>query len=84
MSIIIIFIMNALLAIVTAVGMTIAPFLLVENLGVSLVLLGVIEGILEMSSSLIKLLSGIVFDRIKKVKNLFLLSFFKLAKILQE
>ncbi len=83
-SIIIIFIMNALLAVVTAVGMTIAPFMLVENLGMSLILLGAVEGILEMSGSLVKLFSGIVFDKIKNVKIIFwlstLLSFF--AKIL--
>jgi MFS family permease len=73
-SIIIIFCMNCLLAVVTAVGMTIAPFMLVENLGISLIVLGVIEGIVEMSSSLVKLLSGVAFDKIKKVKNLFLFS----------
>lgn len=63
--------MNTLLAISTAIGMTIAPFLLVENLGISLIMLGIIEGIFEMSSSLIKLLSGIVFDKIKRVRYLF-------------
>ena len=73
-SIIIIFTMNALLAVVTAVGMTIAPFLLVENLGISFLLLGIIEGVLEMSSSLIKLLSGVIFDKIKNVKHLFWVS----------
>ncbi len=73
-SIIIIFIMNSLLAVVTAVGMTIAPFMLVENLGISLILLGAIEGFFEMSGSLIKLLSGVIFDKIKNVKKLFFLS----------
>jgi MFS family permease len=73
-SIYIIFAMNALLAVVTAVGMTVVPFLLVENLGISLLLLGIIEGLFEMSSSLIKLISGVVFDKIKNVKHLFWVS----------
>jgi len=74
LSIIVIFAMNTLLAVVTAVGMTIAPFMLVENLGISFILLGVIEGVMEMSSSLIKLISGVAFDKIKNVKHLFLIS----------
>jgi hypothetical protein len=74
LSVIIIFALNGLLAVVTTIGMTISPLLLVENLGVSFVLLGIIEGLFEMSSNFIKLLSGIVFDKIKDVRKLFFIS----------
>ena len=55
-----IFIINFLLAISTTVGMTIIPFLITDSLGFSLLILGLIEGIL--------------FDKIKNKRVIFIYS----------
>lgn len=69
-----IFIINFLLAISTTVGMTIIPFLVTDSLGLSLLTLGFIEGGTEFISNVIRLANGILFDKIKNKRIIFLIS----------
>ena len=69
-----IFIINFLLAISTTVGMTIIPFLITDSLGFSLLILGLIEGSTEFLSNVLRLSNGILFDKIKNKRVIFIYS----------
>lgn len=69
-----IFLMNFLLAISTTVGMTIIPFLVTESLGLSLIILGILEGTTEFMSNALRLANGVLFDKVKNKKNIFIFS----------
>jgi MFS family permease len=69
-----IFFINFLLAISTTIGMTIIPILCTESLGFSLFLLGILEGTTEFLSNVFRITNGIIFDRIKNKRILFVLS----------
>lgn len=56
-------IINCLLAISSTIGMTIIPLIVVDSLGLSFFVLGLIEGISEFFSSTIRLYSGFFFDK---------------------
>lgn len=68
------FLINFLLAVSTAIGMTLLPIVVTESLGISYFILGIIEGTTEFSSNLIRLINGNLFDRIKNKKSLFVVS----------
>ncbi len=63
--------MNFLFAISTTVGMTLIPLLITDGLGMSLFILGLIEGGAELLSNILRLITGNLFDRIKGKKFLF-------------
>ena len=69
-----IFIINFLLAISTTVGMTIIPFLITDSLGFSLLILGLIEGSTEFLSNVLRLSNGILFDKVKNKRVIFIYS----------
>src|SRR5688500_4444561 len=69
-----IFLINFLLAISTTIGMTIIPFLVTDSLGLSLLVLGILEGTTEFLSNVFRLLNGILFDKIKNKRKIFVLS----------
>ena len=69
-----ILLMNFLLAISTAIGMTIIPFLVTDSLGLSLAILGILEGSTEFMSNLLRLTNGILFDKLKNKRNIFIFS----------
>lgn len=69
-----ILLMNFLLAISTAIGMAITPLLVTDFLGYSLFVLGVIEGMTEFLSNVLRLYSGVLFDKVKNKKALFVAS----------
>ena len=54
---------NFLLAISSTIGMTIIPLIIVDSLGLSLFVLGIIEGLSEFFSSTLRLYSGYFFDK---------------------
>lgn len=67
-----VFFINFLLAISTTVGMAIIPFLITDSLGLSLLILGLIEGISEFLSNLFRLANGVLFDKIKNKRLIFI------------
>jgi len=69
-----IYLINFLLAISTTVGMTIIPFLITDSLGLSLFILGLIEGSSEFLSNVFRLANGVLFDKIKNKRILFVSS----------
>ncbi len=69
-----IYLMNFLLAVSTTIGMTIIPFLITDSLGLSLLILGILEGITEFLSNVFRLANGVLFDKIKNKRNIFLCS----------
>lgn len=69
-----IYIINFLLAISTTIGMTLIPILITDSLGLSFLILGLIEGSTEFLSNLFRLLNGILFDKIKNKKLIFIIS----------
>ena len=68
------YIINFLLAISTTIGMTIIPLLSVEIIGISIFLFALLEGVGELSSNIIRLISGYLFDKLKNKKRLFFLA----------
>ena len=66
-----IFLMNFIFAISTTIGMTIIPLITTESLGLSLFVLGMIEGSTEFLSNILRLVTGNIFDRIKDKRYLF-------------
>jgi len=66
-----VFLMNFLFAISTTVGMTFIPLLVTDNLGMSLLVLGLIEGGSELASNILRLITGNVFDRARNRRLLF-------------
>ncbi|MCP5369606.1 MAG: MFS transporter [Rickettsiaceae bacterium] len=69
-----IYLMNFFLAIATAMGMAFLPLLVTENLGLSLLFLGIIEGSNELLSNILRLVTGRIFDKIKDKKIIFIIS----------
>lgn len=69
-----IYLVNFLLAISTTIGMTFIPFLITDSLGLSLLVLGILEGVTEFLSNVFRLANGMLFDRIKNKRNVFLSS----------
>lgn len=69
-----IYLMNFFLAIATAMGMAFLPLLITENLGLSLLFLGIIEGSNELLSNILRLVTGRVFDKVKDKKIIFIIS----------
>lgn len=69
-----IFLINFLLAVSTTVGMTIIPFLVTDSLGLSLLILGILEGTTEFLSNIFRLINGILFDKIKNKRDIFVFS----------
>lgn len=67
-----IFLMNFIFAISTTIGMTIIPLITTESLGLSLFVLGIIEGSTEFLSNILRLVTGNIFDRIKDKRYLFI------------
>jgi len=67
-----IYIVNFLLAIATTIGMTIIPFLITDSLGLSLFVLGILEGFSELLSNVFRLTNGVLFDKIKNKRLLFI------------
>ena len=68
----IILIMNFLLAISTTIGMTIIPILITDSLGLSVLILGFIEGTTEFTSNILRLTNGILFDKTKNKQQIFI------------
>ncbi len=62
---------NFLLAISTTVGMTIIPFLITDSLGLSLLVMGLLEGSTELFSNIFRLVNGVLFDKITNRKIIF-------------
>lgn len=71
-----IYIINFLMAIATTVGMTLLPLIATDNLGLSLAIVGIIEGGSEFLGNSLKLITGWLFDKIKNKKLLFVLPTF--------
>lgn len=69
-----IFLINFLLAISTTVGMTLIPFLVTDSLGLSLFVLGLLEGTTEFLSNVLRLSNGILFDKLKNKRLIFVYS----------
>ena len=69
-----IFLINFLLAISTTIGMTIIPFLITDTLGLSLFILGLLEGTSEFLSNVFRLTNGVLFDKIKNKRIVFVSS----------
>ena len=66
-----IYLLNFIYAVSTSIGMTLVPLLATENIGMSLLMLGIIEGATEFFSNILRLITGNLFDRIKNRKALF-------------
>jgi MFS family permease len=73
---VILYLVNFLTAISTTVGMTLIPLIATQTLGMSLLFLGIMEGVSELAANGLKLYSGVIFDKIKNKKVLFVLSTF--------
>lgn len=56
-------IINFLLATSSTIGMTVIPLIVIDSLGLSLFVLGIIEGVSEFLSSTIRFYSGFFFDK---------------------
>lgn len=69
-----IYLVNFLLAISTTVGMTFIPFMITDSLGLSLLVLGILEGVTEFLSNVFRLGNGMLFDKIKNKRNVFVAS----------
>lgn len=54
---------NFLLAVSSTIGMTVIPLIVIDSLGLSLFILGIIEGVSEFFSSTIRFYSGFFFDK---------------------
>lgn len=67
-----IYAINFLLAVSTTIGMTIIPLLAVEQLGLSLLVVGIIEGGTELISNILRLVTGRRFDNSKNRSGLFI------------
>lgn len=55
-------------------GMTLLPIIVTESLGISLFILGIIEGSTEFCSNILRLVNGNLFDRLKNKRLLFVAS----------
>lgn len=62
-----------LVAVSSAATYAITPFFLNDTLGISLVAIGLLESSTEALSQVIRLVSGVISDRLKKCKPMFLL-----------
>lgn len=70
----IIYLINFLLAVSTTIGMTVIPFLITESLGFSLQVLGLLEGSTEFLSNIFRLVNGVLFDKVKNKRMIFVCS----------
>lgn len=68
--------MNFIFAVSTTIGMTLIPLLTTEGLGLSLLMLGIIEGSSEFLSNMLRLITGNIFDRLKDKRLLFIIPSF--------
>lgn len=68
--------MNFIFGVSTTIGMTLIPLLTTEGLGLSLLLLGIIEGSSEFLSNMLCLITGNTFDRVKDKRPLFIIPSF--------
>lgn len=68
--------MNFIFGVSTTIGMTLIPLLTTEGLGLSLLLLGIIEGSSEFLSNMLRLITGNTFDRVKDKRFLFIIPSF--------
>ena len=71
-----ILLMNFIFAVSTTIGMTLIPLLTTEGLGLSLFMLGLIEGSSEFLSNILRLATGNIFDRTKDKRFLFVIPSF--------
>lgn len=67
------YLINFLFAIATTIGMTVMPLIITEELRLSLLIMGLIEGSTEFLSNIFKLVAGNIFDRINNKKMLFII-----------
>lgn len=68
--------MNFIFAVSNTIGMTLIPLLTTEGLGLSLLMLGIIEGSSEFLSNMLRLVTGNTFDRVKDKRFLFVIPSF--------
>ncbi|MGI4776279.1 MAG: MFS transporter [Janthinobacterium lividum] len=68
-----IFLMNFFFAVSTTIGMAFLPLLVTDGLGMSVFVLGIIEGGSEFASNILRLITGNLFDRIKSRRLLFVM-----------
>lgn len=73
---ILVYLINFLLAIVTTIGMTLTPHIATSSIGMSLALFGVIEGGSEFVSMIFRFVSGNLFDHMKNKRMLFVIPVF--------
>ncbi len=59
------------MAISTTIGMALLPFLVTESLGLSFLVLGILEGATEFLSSVLRLANGVLFDKVKNKRWIF-------------
>ena len=67
-----IYILNFLLALSATMSMTLIPIVATETIGLSLFLLGIIEGLTEFLSNVLRLFTGNLFDKLKHKNKLFI------------
>lgn len=71
-----IFLMNFIFGVSTTIGMTLMPLVTTEGLGLSLLMLGIIEGSSEFLSNMLCLITGNTFDRVKDKRLFFIIPSF--------
>lgn len=65
---------NFILAIASAIIMSISPFLITEGLGISITLFAFIEATTELLAMVLRFFSGTIFDKMKDKKKIFTVS----------
>ena len=68
------YVINLILAIASAVIMSIAPFLITEGLGISITLFAFMEASTELFAMVLRFFSGTIFDKMKDKKQIFIVS----------
>ncbi|MBP7189674.1 MAG: MFS transporter [Rickettsiaceae bacterium] len=77
---ILVYLINFLLAVVTTIGMALIPDIATSSMGMSLLLFGMIEGGSEFASMIFRFVSGNLFDHMKNKRMLFVVpAFFSFA-----
>ena len=71
-----ILLMNFIFAISTTIGMTLIPLLTTEGLGLSLFILGIVEGSSEFLSNILRLVTGNISARVRNKRFLFVIPSF--------
>lgn len=67
---------NFILAIASAIIMSISPFLITEGLGISITLFAFMEASTELFAMCLRFFSGTIFDKMKDKKKIFITSIF--------